>query len=94
MTGAGCKAEVLPVWVARRHSLSGKDWIAALLQVCKDRGLPWGKGYSLVDLNTGEPMEYEKKMRLTREMYKELDHSSAGKLLNYKGTCSSRKCLP
>ena len=94
MSGAGCQTEVLPAWVARKHSISGKDWLGALLKKCEDQKLPWGKGYLLVDLDTAEPMEYEKKMRLTREILSDLDHAPAARLLEYPGNWSGKRYLP
>jgi len=65
-TGAGREVSILPAWVIRSYSVSGKDWVGPFITSMKERGLvPEGKWF-ITDMATGEPMEYGPALRLTR----------------------------
>ena len=38
-SGAGRRVEVLPAWVSRRHSITGKDWAAAWIRFLEKKRL-------------------------------------------------------
>ena len=78
-TGAGCAIEVLPAWISRFHSLSGKDWAAAWVSYLQQVSIfpPPGDGYFLQDPETGGKMSYDVKLRLTREAFSKIDLEEA-----------------
>ena len=82
-TGAGRRVEVLPAWVSRLHTLTGRDWAFAWTKFLeKNRVLPPPEpGYTLQDVETGERMSYDVKLRLTREAWSKLNLSRAAEWL-------------
>ena len=73
-TGAGCRVEVLPAWISRCHSFTGKDWAAAWTTYLEKVELlpPPEPGYILQDPETGSRMTYDVKLRLTRTVWSKL----------------------
>ena len=82
MTGPGCKVELLPAWIPRAHTLTGRDWMKILIKGIEDDGLAPGKGYFLGDLRTMKAMTYERKITLTRLALKNLNLAMAMKHLD------------
>ena len=85
--------EVLPAWVSRHYTLSGRDWAVPFHQYLLERGLlpPPQEGYFLQDSETGTRMTYDVKLRLTREVMTKFPLNQAAEML---GLANCPICLP
>ena len=77
VSGPGKEIEVLPAWISRAHTLTGKDWVKAMhTQMARHGLVPDGergvKGYTLKDLFKDAPMEYETSLRMLRTMWSQI----------------------